>query len=216
MQLGFAVWPLMRFTGERAKMGEFANPLWIKILGWTVAAIIIVLNVKLLFDTFMPEVARRGLLRLPWPAVPNNFAMYQHILIPLENSAADQAILDHIKPLAKLTGASLLLMHVADGWVARNYDRLNLAESEEMRQDRAYLETRAAELRAEGFTVDHLLALGDPADEMIKAAAAQASISSPCPPTGTASSAICSTAVPQTKCGTWWTCLCFCSRRSAE
>jgi len=54
MQLGFAVWPLMRFTSEKAKMGEFVNPLWIKILGWTTAAIIIVLNVKLLFDTFMP------------------------------------------------------------------------------------------------------------------------------------------------------------------
>ena len=54
MQLGFAIWPLMRFTGEKSKMGEFVNPLWIKILGWTVAAIIIVLNVKLLFDTFMP------------------------------------------------------------------------------------------------------------------------------------------------------------------
>lgn len=96
--------------------------------------------------------------------------MYQHILIPLENSAADRAILDHIKPLAKLTGASLLLLHVADGWVARNYDRLKLAESEEMRADRAYLAGRAAELRAEGFTVDHLLALGEPADEMIKVA----------------------------------------------
>jgi manganese transport protein len=54
MQLGFAVWPLMRFTDEKAKMGEFANRLWLKILGWTTAAIIIVLNVKLLFDTFMP------------------------------------------------------------------------------------------------------------------------------------------------------------------
>jgi manganese transport protein len=54
MQLGFAVWPLMRFTGEKGKMGEFVNPLWIKLLGWTTAAIIIVLNAKLLFDTFMP------------------------------------------------------------------------------------------------------------------------------------------------------------------
>lgn len=96
--------------------------------------------------------------------------MYQHILIPLENSAADEAILDHIKPLARMTGARLLLLHVADGWVARNYDRLQLAESEEMREDRAYLEARATELRAEGFTVDHLLALGEPADEMIKVA----------------------------------------------
>ena len=70
-----------------------------------------------------------------------------------------------------MTGATLLLMHVADGWVARNYNRLNLAESEEMQNDRAYLEQRAAELRGEGFVVDHLLALGEPADEMIKAAA---------------------------------------------
>src|SRR5881398_1661099 len=55
MQLGFAVWPLLRFTDEKNKMGEFANKLWLKILGWTTATIIIVLNVKLLFDTFMPD-----------------------------------------------------------------------------------------------------------------------------------------------------------------
>jgi manganese transport protein len=55
MQLGFAVWPLLRFTGEKAKMGEFANKLWLRVLGWTTAAIIIVLNLKLLFDTFMPD-----------------------------------------------------------------------------------------------------------------------------------------------------------------
>src|SRR3954452_25475840 len=52
MQLGFAVWPLMRFTGEKAKMGEFANKLWLRILGWTCALIIIVLNIKLLMQTF--------------------------------------------------------------------------------------------------------------------------------------------------------------------
>src|ERR1700730_1462636 len=54
MQLGFAVWPLMRFTGEKAKLGEFANKLWLKILGWMTAVIIITLNLKLLFDIFMP------------------------------------------------------------------------------------------------------------------------------------------------------------------
>ena len=60
MQLGFAVWPLLRFTGEKSKMEEFVNPLWIKILGWTTAAIIITLNVKLLFDTFAPEAIRKA------------------------------------------------------------------------------------------------------------------------------------------------------------
>jgi manganese transport protein len=70
MQLGFAVWPLMRFTGEKKKMGEFANKLWLKILGWAAAGIIIVLNVKLLFDTFMPNAILKavyGLLGLPVP-----------------------------------------------------------------------------------------------------------------------------------------------------
>jgi manganese transport protein len=70
MQLGFAVWPLMRFTGEKAKMGEFVNPLWVKILGWTTAVIIIILNAKLLFDAFMPASvlsAFYGHLGLPVP-----------------------------------------------------------------------------------------------------------------------------------------------------
>jgi manganese transport protein len=49
MQLGFACWPLMRFTSEKAKMGEFVNPLWIKVVGWTITLVIIALNVKLLW-----------------------------------------------------------------------------------------------------------------------------------------------------------------------
>jgi nucleotide-binding universal stress UspA family protein len=96
--------------------------------------------------------------------------MYKHILIPLENSAADETILGHIKPLARMTGAKLLLVHVADGWVARNFDQLQLAESEEMRQDRAYLEKRKCQLSDEGFTCDAVLALGEPSDEIIKLA----------------------------------------------
>ncbi|PYK60335.1 MAG: divalent metal cation transporter [Verrucomicrobia bacterium] len=70
MQLGFAVWPLLRFTGEKAKMGEFANGLVVKILGWMTAIVIISLNVKLLFDTFMPEPVRKafyGFLKIPMP-----------------------------------------------------------------------------------------------------------------------------------------------------
>jgi nucleotide-binding universal stress UspA family protein len=96
--------------------------------------------------------------------------MYQHILIPLENSATDRAILEHVRPLAKLTGAKLLLLHVADGWAARNFNQLKLAESEEMKIDREYLEKVAGELRAEGFTVGTQLALGNPPEEIIKVA----------------------------------------------
>jgi len=70
MQLGFAVWPLMRFTGEKRKMGEFANGFWIKLFGWTSTLLIITLNVKLLLDTFLPSAwtaAFYGALGLPAP-----------------------------------------------------------------------------------------------------------------------------------------------------
>src|SRR6059036_3446688 len=96
--------------------------------------------------------------------------MYKHILIPLENSPADDTILAHIKALARMTGAKLLLVHVADGWVARNFNQLKLAESEEMKEDRAYLEKRQGELSGEGFACDAVLALGEPSDEIIKLA----------------------------------------------
>jgi manganese transport protein len=96
--------------------------------------------------------------------------MYRHILIPLENSAADTVILDHISPLVRLTGAKLLLLHVADGWVARNFNRLELAESEEMKDDREYLEKIAGKLRGEGFAVQTMLALGNPPEEILKVA----------------------------------------------
>ncbi len=96
--------------------------------------------------------------------------MYRHILIPLENSATDQVILDHIKSLVTLTGAKLLLLHVADGWVARNFNQLKLSESEEMKNDREYLEKVAGQLRNDGYAVETMLALGDPPAEIIKAA----------------------------------------------
>ncbi|PYL63994.1 MAG: universal stress protein [Verrucomicrobia bacterium] len=96
--------------------------------------------------------------------------MYHKILVALENSRADETLLPHIGELAKLHGSELLLVHVADGFVARNYEQLKLAESQEMKDDRAYLENSAQELRAHGLTVDTFLALGDPAEGILKAA----------------------------------------------
>jgi nucleotide-binding universal stress UspA family protein len=95
--------------------------------------------------------------------------MYQRILVAIENSPADRTILDHVAGLARLTGARLVLVHVADGWVARNFDQLKLRESEEMKTDRAYLEELRNGLAAQGFVVETHLALGDPATELIKA-----------------------------------------------
>src|SRR5690348_7575892 len=96
--------------------------------------------------------------------------MYRRILVAVEHSAADRTILDHIRPLAALTGATLVLMHVADGWAARNMNQLKLKESEEIRDDRTYLEAVGQQLRADGFAVETRLAAGDPATELIRAA----------------------------------------------
>ena len=97
--------------------------------------------------------------------------MYQRILVAVEHSAADRTILEHVTGLAQLTGASLLLVHVADGWAARHFDQLKLRESEEMLADRAYLDRTAADLRARGFSTETHLAMGDPATELIRVAA---------------------------------------------
>jgi nucleotide-binding universal stress UspA family protein len=100
--------------------------------------------------------------------------VYEHILIPLDNSPADEAILAHIRKLARLTGARLTLVHVADGFMARNQKRLGLDESDEMRDDRDYLAGRAAELSAEGFKVEAILECGEPADQILAIADRQA------------------------------------------
>lgn len=94
--------------------------------------------------------------------------MYHHILIPVENSRHDQIIIDHIRSLAKMMGARLTLVHVADGWVARNFDRFNLRESDEIQEDRAYLGRLVQNLSAEGFSVESVLAMGEPADEILR------------------------------------------------
>jgi len=96
--------------------------------------------------------------------------MYRKILVALENSVADASLLPHIEQLSKLMHSQLLLVHVADGWVARNFNQLKLAESEEMKSDRAYLETTAANLRKSGLDVTAVLALGDPPTEILKTA----------------------------------------------
>lgn len=97
--------------------------------------------------------------------------MYRKILVPVENSPFDDAIIDHVRELARLCNSSVVLIHVADGWAARNIAQLDLRESEEMKQDHAYLERLAEELEADGLDAEALLASGDPAAEISEAAA---------------------------------------------
>ena len=94
--------------------------------------------------------------------------MFKKILVALDNSDTDRAMFPQITELAKVHGSELLLVHVADGWAARNYDRFDLADSEEMKVDRAYLEKMATELRGQGFEVKAQLELGDPAAGILK------------------------------------------------
>jgi nucleotide-binding universal stress UspA family protein len=96
--------------------------------------------------------------------------MYHNILIAIEHSDADRAVLAHIEQVAHLTGARLLLVHVADGWAARHFEELKLRESEEILDDRAYLERLCGDLVSRGFDARARLALGDPATELVKVA----------------------------------------------
>ena len=59
--------------------------------------------------------------------------MYKKILVALENGAADEHLLPHICQLARQMNAELLLLHVADGWAARNFEQLKLAETSGVR-----------------------------------------------------------------------------------
>ncbi|GDY20136.1 hypothetical protein LBMAG56_14810 [Verrucomicrobiota bacterium] len=96
--------------------------------------------------------------------------MYHKILVALDNSPADESLIPHVAALAAVHHSHLLLLHVADGFAARNFNELKLAESEEMKADRAYLERIAAQLVAQGLPVTTHLALGEPPTEILKTA----------------------------------------------
>ena len=92
--------------------------------------------------------------------------MYETILVTLDGTATDRAIIEHVKQLAKLAGSRLVLLHVADGWAARTYGRD--AVSQEITDDTAYLERVRAEFQATGISAEAELAYGDPASEIVK------------------------------------------------
>jgi nucleotide-binding universal stress UspA family protein len=95
--------------------------------------------------------------------------MYTRILVPLEHSDYDDAIVAHVRELALLCRASVVFIHVADGWAARNQHQLVLRESDEMKKDREYIEAQADSLESAGLEVECVLAGGDPATEIAAA-----------------------------------------------
>jgi nucleotide-binding universal stress UspA family protein len=96
----------------------------------------------------------------------NGINMYQTILVTLDGTATDRAIIEHIKQLATLARSRLVLLHVADGWAARTYGPD--AVSPEIAEDTAYLEKIRSEFQAAGIPAEAELAYGEPVDEIIK------------------------------------------------
>ena len=97
--------------------------------------------------------------------------MYKKILVTLDISPADKTILGHIRPLARLTGAEIILVHVADGFGAQLQEQLNLQDSEEIKNDRAYLNQEVEKLLSEGFHARSILVQGrEPAEGILAVA----------------------------------------------
>ena len=92
--------------------------------------------------------------------------MYDKILVTLDGTPTDRAIIEHVKHLAMLAKSRLVLLHVADGWAARTYGPD--AISPEITEDTAYLQQVQSEFRSEGILADAELAYGDPVKEIVK------------------------------------------------
>lgn len=104
-----------------------------------------------------------GISPVPWERAQN---MYKTILVTVDGTSSDRAILEHIKPLAKLAGSRVVLLHVADGWAARTYGPD--AVSREIAEDTTYLKQVREELQAAGIPTESELAYGVPSKEIVK------------------------------------------------
>lgn len=91
--------------------------------------------------------------------------MYGTILVTLEGTPTDRAIIEHVKKLAGLAQSRVVLLHVADGWAARTYG--SDAVSPEIAEDTAYLGKIRDEFKASGIPAEAELAYGDPASEIV-------------------------------------------------
>ena len=92
--------------------------------------------------------------------------MYKTILLTLDGTPTDRAIIEHIKLLAKLAGSRVVLLHVADGWAARTYGPD--AVSQEITEDKAYLLSVKEELQSQDIPVEAEMGYGDPPREITK------------------------------------------------
>jgi manganese transport protein len=180
LQLPFAIIPLIHFTSDKAKMGEFANALWVKILAWLTAAIIVGLNLRLAWQTLSPlglwavaliapilglliwvtaspwlpkPAAVPQLDTMPLPEIPTiDPPSYKVILLPLDHSDRDATALAHASALARQHNARLLLLHAEEGVTSQVYG--DLSETAEVEEGTLYLTRIAASLGSQGIDVE--------------------------------------------------------------
>ena len=100
--------------------------------------------------------------------VPVRSTIYETILVTLDGTATDRAIIEHVKQLAQFAHSRVVLLHVADGWAARTYG--SDAVSPEITEDTAYLRKVRDEFQGSGIDTTFELAYGDPAKEIVKCA----------------------------------------------
>lgn len=92
--------------------------------------------------------------------------MYDTILVTLDSTPTDRAIIEHVKRLAKIANSRVVLLHVADGWAARTYGPD--AVSPEITEDTEYLGKIKAEFASAGIPAEMELAYGDPVREIVR------------------------------------------------
>ena len=198
MQLPFAVIPLIRFTGDRGRMGEFANRAWVKALAWACAFLILILNFWLVLQVTVPWIEES-----PWralfvaPVVLSVLALlgyvsfstqrrktpitsqaiisgivtpvYRRILVPLDHSARDRAALAHAAALAHQYRASLHLLHVEEGAISRLYGPM--ASDAEVQSGEEYFQSIVNALEQQGIHAELTILHGKrPKDAIVQIA----------------------------------------------
>jgi manganese transport protein len=193
LQLPFAVVPLVRFTSDRTRMGEFVSPLWLKALAFLVSSVIIGLNCWLVSHyidgwLLLPAIGLGGLLAyllvepflaarrlaattvMPVEPLPSlDIPRYERILVPLDHSAKDAIALRHAAAFALQHDARLLLVHVEDGATSRVYGEMS--STAEVKAGRDYLASVLQALERQSVKAELLIYHSNrAADEIIRAA----------------------------------------------
>jgi manganese transport protein len=199
MQLPFAVIPLIRFTSDRRRMGEFANGTRLKLLSWTTAGLILALNFWLVFDAtseWVSSAAWHAWIAVPLVAVmvgllgwvafgrmhgvpradhPASVAahlpapVYRRILVPLDHSTRDRAAIAHAAAMARPHNATLHLLHVEEGAISRLFGPL--ASTAEVNAGEEYFRDIITSLAQQGVNAELTVVHGQqPKDEIVRLA----------------------------------------------